>query len=102
VQASDQVEQGGLAASGRADDADKLPGLDLQVDVVESEKPFTRLRAVAQADFAEADFGSISGCRTPRVADGDRAEFLSMAPGPRGKACVYWDWKLVWDALRAH
>src|ERR1700680_3724465 len=50
VQARDQVEQRRLAATGRPHDAQKLPRLHLQIDVVQGKQPLTALGAVTQAN----------------------------------------------------
>ena len=58
MQAGDQMQQRGLAAAGGADDADKFAGAYLKIDVVEGEQALAALRAVTQANFAEADLRS--------------------------------------------
>jgi len=50
MQAGNQMQEGGLAASRRSDNAEKLAGLDLEIDVVESEQGFTGLSTVAEAN----------------------------------------------------
>ncbi len=58
VQAGYEVQKSGLAASGGPDDADELSGSDLKVDVVERKQAFAALRAIAQRDVVQADFGN--------------------------------------------
>jgi hypothetical protein len=45
------MKQGRLAAARWTNDAEKLPGLYLEVDMVEGKQPLTALGAIAQADF---------------------------------------------------
>jgi hypothetical protein len=74
LQSRNQVEQGGLAATGRADNADELAGLNLKVDVIKSQQVLTLLRAIAEANFAEAHLGSLRRYRMYRVNNGDWAD----------------------------
>src|SRR5580692_1086526 len=54
LQARDQMKQCGLPATRRTDNADKLAGMHLKVNVVESQKALSALRTIAEADFDEA------------------------------------------------
>ena len=50
------MQQRGLAATGRSDNANEFAGTHLKIDAVESEQTLAALRAVAEADVAQADF----------------------------------------------
>ena len=79
VQARDQMQQRGLAATGGTDDADELSGAHLQIDVVESEQALAALRAITEADFAEADLGNLR--RNWRANAGGRPRLADFAGG---------------------
>ena len=64
VQSSHEVQQGGLAAAGWADDAQKFSGRDLEIDVVEREQAFAALRAIAERDVMQADLGNSKARRS--------------------------------------
>src|ERR1700689_127168 len=50
IQAGDEVEQSGLAASGGTDDAEELSRLDFEPDVIEREQTLAGGRLVAEGD----------------------------------------------------
>ena len=87
LQPGDQMQQRGLAATRGADDADELSSLHLQVDVVESQQALAALRAIAQADFAEADLGNSGGDIAHRTVDRDRTH---LAAGSARVSCEAW------------
>src|SRR6202023_442688 len=81
VQSGNQMQKGGLAASGRSHDAEKLARPNLQVDVIKSQKPFPALRPVAQAYFAQADFGDLGRDMPLCVADRGGPKLASRTGG---------------------
>ena len=88
MQAGDQMQQRGLAATGGADDADEFSGMHLKIDVVESEQALAVLGAITQADFAEADFGDSRRNGARGAADRDRADFAAGSAGVSREARV--------------
>src|ERR1700734_2394140 len=71
LQARDQMQQSGFAATRGSDDADELAGMHLKIDVVESEQALSRLRAITEANLAEADFANPCFHRAYGTVDGD-------------------------------
>jgi hypothetical protein len=47
------MKKRGLSATGRPHNAEKLPGLHLQIDVLERYQPIVRVCGIAQADASE-------------------------------------------------
>src|SRR4029077_6363611 len=56
MQPRDQVQQRGLAASRRTDDAKKLSRLHFKIDFVEREQALPRSRLIAERDCVQRDF----------------------------------------------
>ena len=75
------MQQSGLAATRGSDDADELAGMHLKINVVESEKALSRLRAITEANLTEADFGNPCCHRAYRTADGDWPLFARRSAG---------------------
>jgi hypothetical protein len=73
LKSGDQVQQGGLTAARRANDADEFPRAHLKIDVIESQQTLSFLRAIAKADLAEADLGNFRHNISRRAVDRDRA-----------------------------
>ena len=80
VQPGDQVEQRRLAAARRAEQADELAGLDVQVDAAQRGRP-PRRRGRTSWRRRAASSGGASGCGLPRASDG--RGHLSVTPEPR-------------------
>ena len=53
IEAADQVDQAGFGGAGTADDADRFPGPDLQVDILEDR--LARILTVGKADMIKFD-----------------------------------------------
>ena len=53
IESGNQVQQRGLAAAGWTNDAEKFSRANFKIDVVESERPFPGLCAVAKADLVQ-------------------------------------------------
>ena len=69
LQAGNQVQERGLAATRWSDDAEKFSGTNFKIDVIQREESFFALSAVAEANVAQADLGHASGPLAVKVAD---------------------------------
>jgi len=61
MKAGNQMEQGRLAATRRANDAEKLTFPNVEVDAVESKQALVSLRLVAQGYVFESKLGDVGG-----------------------------------------
>src|ERR1700758_1013110 len=91
LQTGDQMQQSRFSPTRRPNDANNLPRLHLQVDVVQREQPLPRLRAVAQADFAKPDFRCQRRRCTFRMANRNGPQ---LRPTPRNA-------RLRWNRVAA-
>ena len=103
VQACNQMQQRGLAASRGTDDAEKFSRFDLQVNLVERQQAFAALRAIAERNIVQPDFRDHRRNWPYNVAHGYRAHLLSgllLSPvclpdsRTRGNHRVDWNRKL--------
>jgi hypothetical protein len=88
LQARNQMEQCGFTAARRSNNADKLAGTYLKVNVVESQKTLSALRPIAQTDLAQADLGSFRRKRADGAADGDWTDFAGRTAGVSWQARI--------------
>jgi hypothetical protein len=63
VEAGDQVDDGGLAGAGGADDGDGLPGLGAEADIAQHGLPGQVFGADVVEDYPPLDFGQAPGVR---------------------------------------
>src|SRR6185369_14917115 len=60
-QAGYEVQKRRFAAAGGSNDAEKLSGRNLKVDVVEREQALTALGPITQRDIVQTDLGNSGG-----------------------------------------
>src|SRR5271165_2848233 len=99
MQSRDQMQQRGLAAAGGANDAQELAGFDFEVDVVERKQAFAALRAIAQADVAQPNFGDSREIRVRAMSDGNRTNLSTRIGGPSRESRIGGNWKLRGEPL---
>jgi hypothetical protein len=95
IESRNQVQQGGFAAAGRTNDAEKFSGANFEVDVIESDEPFPGLCAIAKADLVQTNLGKLHRGRWAWLVECNWTWLGASAAIDR-------NWELTRNALRAH
>src|SRR5271166_791522 len=93
MQSRDQMQQRRLATAGGPDDAQELARSDFEVDTVEGKQTFAALRAIAQADLAQANLRDSREISVRAMSDGSRTNLSTRIGGASRESRIGGNWK---------